>query len=196
MRRRRGDELDAAIQDAVLKLLATNGPAGVTMEAVAAAARTSKPVLYRRWPDSGSLLRDTLLRTATAAIPHEDTGSYRGDMLAILRGWAALFSGAAAPAVQALISAMAHDQELAAAFREDVIGWRKKEMAALLSRGIARGDVRADVPVEIARELGQSVLWHRLLVTGDPIDDDLVVQLVDEVLVPFVSPKPDRYYVL
>jgi AcrR family transcriptional regulator len=196
MRRRRGDELDAAIQDAVLELLATNGPAGVTMEAVAAAARTSKPVLYRRWPDSGSLLRDTLLRTATAAIPHEDTGSYRGDMLAILRGWAALFSGAAAPAVQALISAMAHDQELAAAFREDVIGWRKKEMAALLSRGIARGDVRADVPVEIARELGQSVLWHRLLVTGDPIDDDLVVQLVDEVLVPFVSPKPDRYYVL
>jgi AcrR family transcriptional regulator len=196
MRRRRGDELDAAIQDAVLKLLATNGPAGVTMEAVAAAARTSKPVLYRRWPDSGSLLRDTLLRMATAAIPHEDTGSYRGDMLAILRGWAALFSGAAAPAVQALISAMAHDQELAAAFREDVIGWRKKEMAALLSRGIARGDVRADVPVEIARELGQSVLWHRLLVTGDPIDDDLVVQLVDEVLVPFVSPKPDRYYVL
>jgi AcrR family transcriptional regulator len=196
MRRRRGNELDAAIRDAVLKLLATNGPAGVTMEAVAAAARTSKPVLYRRWPDSGSLLRDTLLRTATAAIPHEDTGSYRGDMLAILRGWAALFSGAAAPAVQALISAMAHDQELAAAFREDVIGWRKKEMAALLSRGIARGDVRADVPVEIARELGQSVLWHRLLVTGDPIDDDLVVQLVDEVLVPFVSPKPDRYYVL
>jgi AcrR family transcriptional regulator len=189
MRRRRGDELDAAIQDAVLKLLATNGPAGVTMEAVAAAARTSKPVLYRRWPESGSLLRDTLLRTATAAIPHEDTGSYRGDMLAILRGWAALFSGAAAPAVQALISAMAHDQELAAAFREDVIGWRKKEMAALLSRGIARGDVRADVPVEIARELGQSVLWHRLLVTGDPIDDDLVVQLVDEVLVPFVSPQ-------
>ncbi|HZN84398.1 MAG TPA: TetR/AcrR family transcriptional regulator [Mycobacterium sp.] len=189
MRRRRGDELDTAIRDAVLKLLATNGPAGVTMEAVAAAARTSKPVLYRRWPDSGSLLRDTLLRMATAAIPHEDTGSYRGDMLAILRGWAALFSGPAAPAVQALIAAMAHDHELAAAFREDVIGWRKKEMAALLSRGIARGDVRADVPVEIARELGQSVLWHRLLVTGDPIDDDLVVQLVDEVLVPFVSPR-------
>jgi AcrR family transcriptional regulator len=192
MRRRRGEELDAAIRDAVLELLAANGPGGVTMEAVASAARTSKPVLYRRWPDSSGLLRDTLLRMATAAIPHDDTGSYRGDMLAILRGWAALFSGPDAPALQALISAMAHDRELAAAFREGVIGWRKKEMAALLSRGIARGDVRSDVPVEIARELGQSVLWHRLLVTGDPIDDDLVVQLVDEVLVPFVSPRPER----
>jgi AcrR family transcriptional regulator len=189
MRRRRGEELDDAIRAAVLGLLADHGPGGVTMEAVAAAARTSKPVLYRRWPDSASLLRDTLLRLATAAIPHEDTGSYRGDMLAILRGWAALFSGPDAPALQALISAMAHDSQLAAAFRADVIGWRKNEMAALLSRGIARGDVRPDVPVEIARELGQSVLWHRLLITGDPIDDDLVVQLVDEVLLPFVAPR-------
>jgi len=189
MRRRRGGELDAAIRTAVLELLATGGPGSVTMEAVASAARTSKPVLYRRWPDSASLLRDTLLRMATAAIPHEDTGSYRSDMLAILRGWAALFSGTNVPALQALISAMAHDRELAAAFREGVIGWRKNEMAALLSRGIARGDVRADVPFEIARELGQSVLWHRLLVTGDPINDDLVVQLVDDVLVPFVAPR-------
>jgi AcrR family transcriptional regulator len=189
MRRRRGEELDAAIRSAVLGLLAEHGPAGVTMEAVAATARTSKPVLYRRWPDRASLLRDTLLHMATAAIPHEDTGSYRGDMLAILRGWAALFSGPDAAALKALISAMAHDHELAAAFREDVIGWRKKEMAALLSRGVARGEVRPDVPIEIARELGQSVLWHRLLVTGDPITTDLVVQLVDDVLVPFVAPR-------
>jgi AcrR family transcriptional regulator len=189
MRRRRGEELDAAIRGAVLGLLAEHGPAGVTMEAVAAAAQTSKPVLYRRWPDRASLLRDTLLRIATAAIPHQDTGSYRSDMLAILRGWAALFTGPEGPVLRAAIAAAAHDPELTTAFQNDVIGWRKEEMAALLSRGIARGDVRPDVPVEIARELGQSVLWHRLLVTGDPIDDDLVVRLVDEVLVPFVSPR-------
>lgn len=189
MQRRRGEKLDAAIRSAVLGLLAEHGPTGVTMEAVAAAARTSKPVLYRRWPDRASLLRDTLLGIATAAIPHEDTGSYRTDMLAILRGWAALFTGPQAPVLRAAVAAAAHDAELTAAFQNDVIGWRKQEMAALLSRGIARGDVRPDVPVEIARELGQSVLWHRLLITGDPIDDELVVQLVDEVLVPFVAPR-------
>ncbi len=189
MRRRRGDELDAAIFAAVLSLLADQGPAGVTMEAVAAAAQTSKPVLYRRWSDRDALLRDTLLRIATTAIPHEDTGSYRTDMLAILRGWAALFTGPEAGVLRMAIGAAAHDPELTAAFRRDVIGWRKEEMAALLTRGIERGDVRPDVPVEIARELGQSVLWHRLLITGDPITDDLVVQLVDEVLVPFVAPR-------
>lgn len=189
MRRRHGAELDAAIRDAVLQLIGQHGAAGVTMEAVAVAAGTSKPVLYRRWPDSRALVRDTLMRIAVTAIPHQDTGSYRQDMLAILRGWAQLFTGPQAGVIRAGIAAAAHDPELAEAFRVDVIGWRKKEMADLLARGIARGDVRADVPVEIARELGQSVLWHRLLVTGDPIDDELLVQLVDEVLIPFVKPR-------
>lgn len=189
MKRRRGEELDSAIRSAVLGLLTEHGPAGVTMEAVAAEAGTSKPVLYRRWPDRGALLRDTLLTIATAAIPHEDTGSYRQDMLAILRGWADLFTGANADLLRATIAAVAHDAELRAAFQNDVIGWRKQEMAALLARGVERGDVRADVSVEIARELGQSVLWHRLLITGDPITDELIVELVDEVLVPFVAPR-------
>ncbi|WP_310777805.1 TetR/AcrR family transcriptional regulator [Mycobacterium sp. Z3061] len=189
MRRRHGAELDEAIREAVLGLVCEHGPAGVSMEAVATAAGTSKAVLYRRWPDGRALLRDTLLRTAIDAIPHRDTGSYRQDMLAILRGWAELFTGPRAAVVQAAVAAAASDSEFAETFRADVIGWRKKEMADLLARGIARGDVRADVPVEIARELGQSVLWHRLLVTGDPIDDKLIVRLVDEVLVPFVAPR-------
>ncbi len=189
MSRRRGEELDLAIRSAVVGLLAEQGPAGVTMEAVAAAAQTSKPVLYRRWPDAAALLRDTLLRIATTAIPHDDHGSYRSDMIAVLRAWATLFTGPEAAVLKAAIATVVHDPVLSAAFQADVIGWRKKEMAALLARGIERGDVRADVPVEIARELGQSVLWHRLLITGDPITDDLVVQLVDEVLIPFVAPR-------
>ena len=189
MERRRGEALESAIRAAVLDLLVECGPAGVTMEAVAAQAGTSKPVLYRRWADRGALLRDTLLTMATAAIPHEDTGSYREDMLAIMRGWANLFTGPSADLLRAAIAAGAHDPELRAVFQKDVIGWRKQEMAAMLARGIERGYVRADVPVEIARELGQSVLWHRLLITGDPITDELIVELVDEVLVPFVAPR-------
>jgi hypothetical protein len=31
------------------------------------------------------------------------------------------------------------------------------------------------------------MLWHRFLVTGDPITDDLIVQIVDDVLIPFVA---------
>ena len=61
-------------------------------------------------------------------------------------------------------------------------------MAKLLARGVERGDVRPDVSVDLLRELGQAMLWHRFLITGDTVDDDLVVRIVDEVLVPLVSP--------
>jgi AcrR family transcriptional regulator len=186
--RRRGEELDAAIRDAVLTLLAEGGAHAVTMESVAAAAHTSKPVLYRRWPDRRALLRDTLIGIAATSIPTQDTGSFRSDMLAVLRGWAELFAGENGPLMRSIVMAVAADSELAATFRTDVIGMRKAEMNGLLARGIERGDVRPDVPVDLIRELGQSVLWHRLLVTGDPIDDDVVVELIDEILVPLTRP--------
>ena len=164
------------------------GAAAVTMEAVAARARTSKPVLYRRWPDRGALLRDALLDAATRAVPHADTGNYREDMLAILRGWAGAMTGPLAPALTTAVASMPSDPELAATFREGVIGWRKQEMAGLIERAVARGEVRADVPVHLLRELGQSLLWHRLLVTGDPVTDALVTEIVDEVLMRCAAP--------
>lgn len=192
MGRRRGAELDSAIRTTVLELLAANGPDGVTMDAVAAAARTSKPVLYRRWPDRRALLRDTLLGTATTSIPSPDTGSFRGDMLAVLRGWAALFTGEGAALMRSVVMAVAADPALAATFRTDVIGMRKEEMNAIIARAIERGEVRTDLPVDLVRELGQSVLWHRLLISGDPINDDVVTRLVDEVLIPVTRPYYER----
>jgi AcrR family transcriptional regulator len=186
--RRRGAALEAAIEAAVVGIVIEQGAAAVTMEAVAARCGTSKPVLYRRWPDRAALLRDVLLRRATVAIPVEDTGSYRGDMLMVLRSWAAVLTGPGAPVIRAVVTAMTQDPDFVTAFRGGVIGWRKEEMARLLARGVERGDVRPDVPVDLLRELGQGVLWHRFLITGDPITDDVVVRIVEEVLVPLASP--------
>jgi AcrR family transcriptional regulator len=187
VRRRRGTHLEDAIRAAVLEILLERGVGGVTMAAVAARAGTSKPVLYRRWPDRAALLRDALLTVATENIPHADTGSYRGDMLAILHGWATLFGSPLGAIGPAIVGAMPHDPELATAFQDGLIGWRKAEMTKTLNRGIERGEVRPDVPVEIARELGQAMLWHRFLVTGDPITEELIVQIVDDVLIPYVA---------
>jgi AcrR family transcriptional regulator len=179
--------LEDAIRGAVLELVMEHGTTGVTMESVAERAGTSKPVLYRRWPDRATMLRETLVPLAKESVPEADTGSYRGDMLAILRGWATLFAGPGGKVAAAIVGAMPHDPELAAAFRDGVIAWRKDAMAAMLSRAVERGEVRPDVPVEVARELGQAVLWHRFLVTGDPITPELIEHVVDEILVPYTA---------
>jgi len=62
-------------------------------------------------------------------------------------------------------------------------------MARLIAAGVERGELRPDVPVEFARELGQGVPWHRFLITGDPIDDEVVVRIVDEIVRPFVRAR-------
>ncbi|WP_374226496.1 TetR/AcrR family transcriptional regulator [Mycolicibacterium sp. PAM1] len=192
MTRRRGAELDAAIRSAVLDLLAGHGPEAVTMDAVAVAAGTSKPVLYRRWPDRRALLRDTLMAVASTSFPRPDTGTFRGDLLGVLRAWAQLFTGDTGPLMRSVIVAVASDPDLESTFLSDVLGMRKAEMTTLIGRAVERGEVRPDVPVELVRELGQSVLWHRLLITGDPITDELVTQLVDEVLIPVTRPYYDQ----
>jgi len=65
-------------------------------------------------------------------------------------------------------------------------------MARPIAAGVERGELRPDVPVEFARELGQGVPWHRFPITGDPIDDEVVVRIVDEIVRPFVRPLSGR----
>ena len=187
--RRDGEVLEAALRQAVVDIVIEQGVAGVTMESVAARAKTSKPVLYRRWADRAEMLRDTLVPLAVANIPHVDTGSYRGDMLAILRGWARFFASPNGVIGPTIVGAMPHDEELRRAFQDGVIGWRKAAMREVVDRAIARGEVRPDVKFEVIRELGQAFLWHRFLVTGDAITDRLVIHLVDEVLIPYAAPR-------
>ena len=60
--RRRGEELEAALLDAAWEELVEVGFAKMTMESVAARARTGVAVLYRRWTGKDDL--------AIAAIAH------------------------------------------------------------------------------------------------------------------------------
>ena len=85
-RRRRGPELEAALLDAAWDELMAVGYWALTMEGVAARAHTGKMVLYRRWPNRPQLLMAALRRhLKNAPVPVPDTGSLRGDVLALLR---------------------------------------------------------------------------------------------------------------
>ena len=83
--RRRGEELEAALLAAAWDELVEAGFHRLTMESVAARAKTGVAVLYRRWPRKDDLVLAAIAyygRTHPVEIP--DTGSLRGDMLALL----------------------------------------------------------------------------------------------------------------
>src|ERR1700744_4692139 len=80
--RRRGTALEGAILDAAWDVLQTDGWNGFTFAGVAERARSSKPVLYRRWRTREDLLRATLRRQGEVTpVEAPDTGSLRGDTL-------------------------------------------------------------------------------------------------------------------
>ncbi len=183
-KRRSAAQVAVAAHRATIELLIVGGPSAVTMDAVAERIGTSKPVLYRRWEDSAALVRDALLTSARALIPAVDTGSLRGDIRAVLTQWAASFSTPAAALYPVIVGIMAHDRVFAEGFRSTVIAWRRAAMRDIFVRAAARGEIDATLPIDLVSELGQAVLWHRLLITGDVVDDAFIDRVLDEVVLP------------
>ena len=83
--RRRGAELDDAIYRAVFDELVDHGYVGLTFEGVARRAQTSKPVLYRRWPNRLDMVVAALTSASDDVIQASDTGSLAGDVEATLQ---------------------------------------------------------------------------------------------------------------
>src|ERR1700683_5384561 len=89
--RRRGEELEAALLEAAWAELVEVGFARLTMESVAARAKTGVAVLYRRWPRKGDLVLDAIQHyAATHPVDVPDMGSLRGDMIAMLSGFSSV----------------------------------------------------------------------------------------------------------
>src|ERR1700744_4599906 len=84
-RRRRGQELESALLEAAWDELVEVGFAALTMESIAARAHTGIAVLYRRWPNKGELVLAAIAHFGRAhPVEIPDTGTLRGDLLALL----------------------------------------------------------------------------------------------------------------
>ena len=83
--RRRGAALEDAILRAAAEELRESGYAGMTMDRVAQRAGTNKNAIYRRWPARAALGVAAYRHLADAELQVPDTGTLRGDALALLR---------------------------------------------------------------------------------------------------------------
>ena len=71
------------ILGATLEILVEAGYDRLTMDAVATRARASKATLYRRWNGKATLVIDALMSQKAPLVAPVDTGSLRGDLLAM-----------------------------------------------------------------------------------------------------------------
>ncbi|WP_197512088.1 TetR/AcrR family transcriptional regulator [Tessaracoccus coleopterorum] len=102
--RRRGDALVTAILTATVDELRESGYAALTMDAVARRAGTGKASIYRRWTSRAELVQEAVYRLVPSPGDLPDTGTLRGDLLAMLRGTATTLAGPAGEALRGLLA--------------------------------------------------------------------------------------------
>jgi AcrR family transcriptional regulator len=182
MGRPREARLDGAILAATLELIAELGIHEFRMDDVAERAGVGKAAIYRRYSS-----KDDLVTAAVAGLVSEitipDTGSTREDLLALMRDAVAVYGDPIKAGVMpSLVGAMRQRPELARAIREGFLARRRAALRAVLDRGVARGDLRAELDVELALDVLGGALFYRLLITGGPIDGDLAEGVAELVL--------------
>jgi AcrR family transcriptional regulator len=160
---------DASIVRATLELLLDDGYRALTMEQVRARAGVGKATLYRRYGSKQELVAEAI-RHLNQPIDMPDTGAVREDILAVARS---VMAGAErvqfASFVPRLLAEAAGDREMHAIFYENLVAPRRAVMGDVLRRGVERGELRADLDVELAIDIITGPWVYRLLISGgDP----------------------------
>ena len=179
--RRRGAALEADILDAVWEELAEVGYACLTMEGVAARARTGKQVLYRRWANRAELVKAAMPhRTGFLADQVPDTGELREDVLAVLRLMVVRQREIGPDVIRGLL-AEAHELD------PKVFGIMHDILLTLLQRAVERGEIpTADLPRRVVTVPAQ-LLRYEMILSRDPVADSALVGIVDDVYLPLLA---------
>lgn len=174
--RPRDPQVDAAIVDAVLAVLAAVPYSKMRMDDVAQRAGVAKTTLYRRYPSKVALVRATLEQYLTR-FTFLDSSDVEAVLSDITRQQVDEFAtGAPGAALSNVCAEANHNPELAAVVRQ-AFRAKRKELARVLRRGIADGQLRADLDIELMVDLLLAVFPYRLLVSGEPVPRDLAARL-------------------
>lgn len=188
--RRRGAALEDALLDAAWAELQAVGYAGLTMEAVADRAGTSRAVLYRRWRNRPELVLAVIRRhrpLLSGEIP--DTGTLRGDVLALLRRMSSRLAEIGPETVYGLLGDYLSDAGMFARARDQLLSISAEVMETILKRAADRGEARAGVENRIAT-LPTALFRNELFLARTPPSEGTLVEIVDDVFLPLVRPQP------
>ena len=181
-----------AILDATRELLADGDVGSLTVEAVASRSGVAKTTIYRRWRDKWELALDAVMIDMIPRFEKPvDVGDTRKELLTFINQVVRMQASAPfGPAMQGLVSQIATDPELARVYRDQVVQPRMDQLAPVIERGIARGDLRPDTDVRLVHDLLVGPIFYRLLFSGAPLTRNLGPRIVDAILAGF-TPRSD-----
>jgi AcrR family transcriptional regulator len=183
--RPRSERARQAILAAAGELLRERGLHAMSADDIAARAGVSKATIYRWWDGKEAVALDAFLAQLEREDgPLPDTGSLRGDLIAAMgarvRSWE--IDPAIGRAQACLIAETQADPALREAYLTRVMGPLRAEGRSIFLRAAGRGEVGADLEIEVALDLLYGALYHRMFVLHAPLDERFVRRAVDIVV--------------
>ena len=160
--RPRDAHIDAAVLDATLAALDASGYARLRLEDVARRAGTTKPAIYRRWPNRQRLVL-AALGQRVGAVRAPDTGCTLCDLDECLKVFVRAFRRMPPGVIGPLFADCAGDRELHDAFMRTLFDPPRAAVKETLDRAQARGDLRDDVDADLILDLLGSLVHYRTL---------------------------------
>ncbi|MGW6304426.1 TetR/AcrR family transcriptional regulator [Streptomyces niveus] len=179
----RSERARQAVLEAADGLLVEKGFAGVTIEGIASSAGVAKQTIYRWWSTKTDILLDAFLQDATEALTPPDHGDLAEDLGAHLHQLALFLTRSDAGTVfTALLGHAQHDPAFAGVLRARYLDEQRRRDRLPLDNAVRRGELPPDL--DTVAEVDQLVgpIYHRVLVTGDPVGRAFTDLLVDNFL--------------
>lgn len=182
---------ERAILDATMHLVAEQGSlAGLSIEAVAQEAGVGKATIYRRWPNKEALVI-AALEAAEQPLPELPGDNVRDDLVLLLDAMRVnLIDARAEGLLSAVLGQVKQHPELGRRYHEVVIEKRREAMRDVLRRGIASGELREDVSIELMKDLLAAPMLTRKLMQELNLPPELPALIVDTVLAGIATDRP------
>ncbi|HEX3335595.1 MAG TPA: TetR-like C-terminal domain-containing protein, partial [Jatrophihabitans sp.] len=84
--------------------------------------------------------------------------------------------------IPALAADLIGDPALAAQFREQILRPRRSRVIAILRNAVDRGELPANVDIDLLMDVYVGAVLYRVVVSGKPVDETLAQQLVSLLL--------------
>lgn len=172
-----------AVMTAAAELLAENGYASITIEGIAARAKVAKTTIYRWWSTKAAIFMELYNELAAQMLTGLDTGSVEKDLRNLLRGLFKLFTTTSAgPAMVGMIAEAQSSPEFAKVFQEQFMVHRRNVTRKILERGVERGELLAELDIDLAIDIISGPIWYRLLQGHAPLDEHFADSVIHQVL--------------
>jgi AcrR family transcriptional regulator len=158
-----------AVFAATIEELSERSYADACIESIAARAGVHKTTVYRRWGTKAELVTQALTATAGTMIEVPDTGDAASDLRALARSvQAVLASPQGAAVTRALLAGAVAAPEIRQLMQQFCAA-RLAAISVITDRAIARRQIPAGTSAGQLMHAVAAPLYHRLLVTGEPL---------------------------